>query len=111
MWSFRRLASELVTDHSLIVLQSFSMGRGPGATDDEHLSKLSEMIDRLPDRPFSSWRHGSRCLSLNGKHLIVAEERNVDEEGPWTNYAPDTYKPLWRRRGWTSEPGRRQIIR
>lgn len=73
VWSFGCLAFELLTGHSLVVLSSLFLEDAPNTIDDEHLIKLPDVMGRLPDRLFSSWRRGSKYFGPDGERLIVAE--------------------------------------
>lgn len=92
IWSFGCLAFELITGHDLIGLPSLLMGDGPETIDDEHLIKLSEIIGPLPELLFDAWRRGPAYFGPDGKRMIVAEEKDVDEESMGSE--SDTENPV-----------------
>ncbi|KAK2607758.1 hypothetical protein N8I77_006410 [Diaporthe amygdali] len=92
IWSFGCLAFELITGHDLIGRPSLLMGDGPETIDDEHRIKLSEIIGPLPELLFDAWRRGPAYFGPDGKRVIVAEEKDVDDES--MGYESDTESPV-----------------
>jgi non-specific serine/threonine protein kinase len=58
---------ELLTDHSLFELFSFS--RQQDVIDDDHLIQLLEIIDPLPEDMLAKWPRYSLYFSLDGERL------------------------------------------